>query len=245
VAPNTPDSLLELVHRCLKKPVADRHQRLDDVRRAIVVSSSPPPAIVGTEARREKRPFPRGGLGLTRSRSIVVGTIAALIAVVVLAFFYLTTASLEGTDSVVLLPFENVEKDADLEYVADRLSESITKTLSRLSSVRVIARATAFTYEGKSTDVRRLGQELSVRTIVMGRVSRARDRLRVQAELVDARAGTQMWGQHYEGHSEDLLRIQDDVVRSVSHHLRVDGIGASREQLTRASRTKRTRTSST
>jgi serine/threonine-protein kinase len=124
-------------------------------------------------------------------------------------------------DSIAVLPFQTAGQDSDVAYVADGLVESVTNTLTRIRTVRVIASATAFGYRGR-TDVQAIGRALNVRTLVMGRLSRIRDSFRVQAELVDTGSGTQLWGQQYQGSEDDLLQFHDDLALRVSQHLRSD-----------------------
>src|SRR5437867_8416395 len=139
----------------------------------------------------------------------------------------------EPSDSIVVLPFTNVANDPNLEYVVEGLSESLTNALSRVGAVRVIARTTAYNYKGKDADVRTVGRALKVRAIVTGRVSTTGDRLRVQADLLDASSSNRIWGQQYDGAPDDMLRVQEDLARQVSEHLRLDLSEANRQDVVR------------
>ncbi|MDQ3149736.1 MAG: tetratricopeptide repeat-containing serine/threonine-protein kinase [Chloroflexota bacterium] len=224
-----------LVGRCLNKRVDDRWQTLTDLRRAVVAVTSPTATAVSPSPGPSARVSPLATLLKHAShRYAVLSEIVAAVAVCTLVVLYMTSASLEATDSVMVLPFTNVQNDTNVEYLADGLSESLTNTLSHLRTVRVIARTTAFAYKGREIDVRTLGRELNVRIIISGSVSRANGRLRVQADVVDASGGTQLWGKQYEGRTEDILQIQEDVARNVGERLRLDVSDADRRQLTRA-----------
>jgi serine/threonine-protein kinase len=137
-------------------------------------------------------------------------------------------------DSIVVLPFENGGNDPDVSYLSEGLPDSITDALSRVRNVRVIARTTASMYKAPF-DVRRIGRELHVRAVVTGKCSRARSQIRIQADLIDAAAGTELWGQQYEGSPDEVLRIQRDLVEQVSERLRVEMTTEDKGNLSRHS----------
>ncbi len=121
--------------------------------------------------------------------------------------------------SVVVLPFTNLSKDPEMEYVVDGLSESLTNSFSRVPNIRVISRSAALVYKGRSQDPRQIGRELRVDSVVMGRSTFGAGTMRLQTELVDAHSGGQLWGLQYEGTINDALKIQDDIARQVSERL--------------------------
>ncbi|MGY4601266.1 TolB-like protein [Bradyrhizobium sp. GM22.5] len=88
--------------------------------------------------------------------------------------------------SIVVLPFANIGGDPKQDYFADGVTESLTTDVSRINGAFVIARNTAFTFKGKALDVRKLGRELNVRYVLEGSVQRGDNRLRVNAQLIDA-----------------------------------------------------------
>src|SRR5579883_1424702 len=94
--------------------------------------------------------------------------------------------------SIVVLPFANMSSDAEQEYFADGLTEDLTTELSRVPGAFVIARNTAFTYKGKAADVKQIGRELGVRYALEGSVRKAGNRVRVNAQLIDAESGAHL-----------------------------------------------------
>ena len=88
--------------------------------------------------------------------------------------------------SIVVLPFANLSNDPDQQYFADGITEDVTTDLSRLAGMLVISRNTAFTYRKKRVDTRQIGRELAVRYVLEGSVRRADNRVRVNAQLIDA-----------------------------------------------------------
>ena len=96
--------------------------------------------------------------------------------------------------SIVVLPFANFSNDPGLEYFADGITDDLTTDLSRISGSFVIARNTAFTFNGKSTDVQTIGRELGVRYVVEGSVRAVGDRVRINVQLNDAESGAFVGG---------------------------------------------------
>jgi TolB-like protein/class 3 adenylate cyclase len=117
--------------------------------------------------------------------------------------------------SIAVLPFANMSGDPEQEFFVDGLTEDIITSLSRISALWVIARTSTFTYKGKPTDVKRIGQDLGVRYVMEGSVRRAGERLRVTAQLIDAATGHHVWAERYDRPLADLFDIQDEITRSV------------------------------
>jgi TolB-like protein/DNA-binding SARP family transcriptional activator len=118
--------------------------------------------------------------------------------------------------SIAVLPFKNMSDDPEQEYFADGLTEDIISALSRFNALWVIASASAFTYKGTPTDVKRIAKELGVRYVMEGSVRRSGERLRVAARLADAVTGREVWAERYDRSLADLFDIQDDITRSVA-----------------------------
>lgn len=120
-----------------------------------------------------------------------------------------------GRPSIAVLPFDNLSLDPAEAFFSDGLTDEIITGLSRLRDVFVIARNTVFAYKGKPTDVRTLGAELGVEYILEGSVRSAGGRIRVMAQLVDARTGKHVWIDRYDGVAGDVFAIQDEITQKV------------------------------
>ena len=105
--------------------------------------------------------------------------------------------------------------DPEQEYFADGMVEEITTALTRIRSLFVIARNSAFTYKGRAVDVRQVGRELGVRYVLEGSVRKAGERLRITAQLVDAATGSHVWADRFDGALADVFDLQDQVASSV------------------------------
>jgi adenylate cyclase len=118
--------------------------------------------------------------------------------------------------SLVVLPFQNISGDPEQEYFADGMVEEITTALSRIRSLFVIARNSAFTYKGRAVDVRQIGRELGVRYVLEGSVRKAGSRVRITGQLVEAATGTHLWADRFDGTLEDVFELQDRAAANVA-----------------------------
>jgi TolB-like protein len=124
--------------------------------------------------------------------------------------------ALPDRPSLAVLPFTNMTGKADQEYFADGISEDLITGLARIRWLFVIARNSAFVYKHRSVDVKQVSRELGVRYVLEGSVRRARNRVRISAQLVDAVSGGHHWGEHYDRKLGDVFAVQDEITRSVA-----------------------------
>ena len=124
-----------------------------------------------------------------------------------------------GHLSMVVLPFANLSGDPNQDYFADGITENLTTDLSRIRKSFVIAPRTALTYRGKSVDAKEVGKELGVRYVVEGSVQRDQNRVRVNAQLIDAASGAHLWAERFEEDIADLFKLQDQVVARLGNTL--------------------------
>jgi len=123
--------------------------------------------------------------------------------------------------SIVVLPFDNMSKDPAQDYFSNGITEVLTSDLSRLSGLFVIARNTAFAYQGKPVNIQAVGQELGVRYVLEGSVQRAGEQVRIVAQLIDATTGGHLWSQRYDRPLHDLFALQDEIVQKIVLALKV------------------------
>ena len=121
--------------------------------------------------------------------------------------------------SIVVLPFTNLSSDPSQDYFADGITENLTTDLSRIRNSFVIARNTAFTFKGKTIDAKEIGKELGVRYVLEGSVQRDGNRVRVNAQLIDAENGSHLWAERFEENVADLFKLQDQVVARLANEL--------------------------
>jgi TolB-like protein/Flp pilus assembly protein TadD len=118
--------------------------------------------------------------------------------------------------SIAVLPFLNLSGDPEQEYFSDGITEDIITALSRLRWFLVIAHNSTFVYKGKAVDIKQIRRELGVHYILEGSVQKAGNRVRITAQLVDARSGSHHWAQKYDREFTDIFKLQDDITQNVT-----------------------------
>ena len=124
-------------------------------------------------------------------------------------------------DSLAVLPLVNATGDPETEYLSDGISESVINLLSQFPKLRVIPRTSAFRYKGREVDLKTVGRDLKVRTVLTGKMIQRGDRLVVQTELVDLVNDAQLWGGHFNRKLEDIFDVQEELARQISEKLRL------------------------
>lgn len=172
-----------------------------------------------------------------RARSLYAAIAAALILIVAIGAALLwkrrPATAQTSIDSIAVLPFVNVSKDPETEYLSDGISESIINNLTQIASLRVIPRSTVFRYKGKEIDLPAVAKELGVRAVLSGRVHQRGEMLSVQTELVDAKTNSQIWGEQYNRKVSDALALQEEISRQISDKLRVRLAGVEQQRIDR------------
>jgi adenylate cyclase len=123
--------------------------------------------------------------------------------------------------SIAVLPFANMSGDPEQEYFSDGISEDVITDLSKIAGLMVIARNSSFTYKGRSVDIREVGRDLGVRSVLEGSIRRAGNRVRITAQLIDATNGAHLWADRYDRDLTDIFAVQDDVTRRIVDALKV------------------------
>jgi TolB-like protein/Tfp pilus assembly protein PilF len=197
--------------------------------------------------RRAEPARPRASAGTsgrwTAQRIAAVG--GALVLAMAGGAFLLTGGRSDGTvavdreveRSVAVLPFANLSAEADNEYFSDGITEDIRGRLSRIGELRVISRTSAMTYKGTTQRAGAIGRELGVAHLIEGSVQRSGDRLRVSAQLVDARTDETRWSETYDRHVTDVFAIQSEIAERIADALRVRLTAGDRALLGRAQTT--------
>lgn len=135
--------------------------------------------------------------------------------------------------SVVVLPFLNISGDTRDDPFVDGITETLTTDLSRCSGVFAISRNTAFAYKGKPIDTRQIGRELGVRYVFEGSVQNTGERMRFNAQLVDAESGAHLWADRFDKPRADLLDMQDEVTARLARGIHIELIAAESRRAVR------------
>ena len=154
-----------------------------------------------------------------RRRRWPVG-IAALLGVALLALgaWWTLTRSGPGArtyDSIAVLPFANLSGNPDNAYFSDGLAEELINALAGVEDLRVAGRTSSFALRDQNLDLRTIGDTLGVATVLEGSVRRSEDRVRINAQLIDARTGFQLWSREYDRDITDIFAVQDEIAKSI------------------------------
>jgi TolB-like protein/tetratricopeptide (TPR) repeat protein len=214
-----PKDLGLLILRCLEKNPENRFQSAQDLAFSLraVAGSSAEATGAGTAARR-RLPILRWLPG------------AALLAVLAVALLLLRGRAGGPIDSLAVLPFVNSSGDPDGEYLSDGITESLINSLSQLPSLRVAPRTTVFAFRG-AADPGEVGRKLQVRAVLTGRVAHQGTRLVVQADLIDVRRGSQLWGKRFQSAHRDVLAVQEEIAKEITQSMRLKLTGEEEARL--------------
>jgi serine/threonine-protein kinase len=131
---------------------------------------------------------------------------------------------------VAVLPFVNMSPDKENEYLGDGITEDLCTALSQIKGLRVPARTSSFMFKGKTEDIRKIGKQLNVSTVLEGSVSKAGNKVRISAQLNNVADGYHLWAETYDRYMTDILEIRSDISRKVADALKVQ-LGVKETQL--------------
>jgi serine/threonine protein kinase/tetratricopeptide (TPR) repeat protein len=162
--------------------------------------------------------------GRGKFRTIVAPVLVAGLLITMSAggiWYWHSKASTSQIDSIAVLPFVNTSGDPNTEYLSDGISEGVMHSLSKLPQLRVMARTSSFRYRGNDVDPQKVGHDLNVRAVLTGTLAKRGDVLRIEAELVDATNGAELWGEKFDRQVSDLSTIEEQITNDISDGLRL------------------------
>lgn len=133
--------------------------------------------------------------------------------------------------SIAVLPFVNMSNDADNEYFSDGITEEIINALTRVKQLKVTSRTSSFAFKGRNDDIRKIGGELNVDTILEGSVRKFGNKVRITAQLINTSDGYHHWSEVYDRELENIFDIQDEIARSIAEKLS-EGGGEEQKEVT-------------
>ena len=229
--PDLPADFERIISKALEKDRNLRYQTAADLRtdltrlkrdldsgRSSSISSSAAVAAVSSSA-------VAPAITTTPSGKLLWAGVAALLLIAAAAgVYFLREKSDTGkVSSIAVLPFVNATSDAGNEYLSDGLTESLIGTLSEVPDLKVMARSTVFRFKGDQEDPRQIGEKLKVNAVLVGRITQHADEVSVQADLVNASDGSEMWGKRYTRKMADITQVQSDITHDLSSRLRGSG----------------------
>jgi TolB-like protein/tRNA A-37 threonylcarbamoyl transferase component Bud32 len=215
--PAVPTELGAVIERCLAKEPGQRYQQGSEVRAALeaVQSGAALPA------------WPAWKYALSRRRWLVL-TVALAFSVVVAILVALNVGGLRERlgggapriQSLAVLPVKNDSGDPGQEFFADGMTEGLIAGLAQIKAIKVISRTSVMQYKDAKKSLRQIAEELGVEGIVEASVIRSGGRVRVTAQLVDARRDQNLWANNYERNTTDVLAVQSEVVQAIAGEIR-------------------------
>jgi eukaryotic-like serine/threonine-protein kinase len=213
---HAPGELQQIISKTLRKDRGQRYrsahellQALKDLRRKL-------------EAELERAAAPLW-LRWTRSpTALVLGLLIAATAVVVLFYWHRNLPTTSPPEkSIAVLPFLDLSETKDQEYFCDGMSEEIIGALAKVEGLRVVGRASSFSFKGKTTDVSEIGKKLNVEDVLEGSLRREGNRVRITAELINARSGFRIWSDTYERELQGVFALQDEITGAIVDALKI------------------------
>jgi eukaryotic-like serine/threonine-protein kinase len=208
----TPTELRQIIGKTLRKDRTERYQSVSEMLQAL-------------KNLRHKLELKAVPLWLRWTRSPIALVLVLLVAALALALpFYwnrnLTTSS-PPKKSIAVLPFLDLSDTKNQEYFCDGMSEEIIDALAKVEGLRVVARTSSFSFKGKATDVSEIGKKLNVEDVLEGSLRREGNRIRVTAELINARSGFRIWSDTYERELQGVFALQDEITRAIVDALKI------------------------
>ena len=168
------------------------------------------------------------GKGLSKATLAIIAVVVIAGAVILYQFVLRPTPSktevaskekmafsLPDVPSIAVMPFVNMSKDPDQEFLCDGITEEIITALSKVRNLFVISRQSTFSYKGKPVKVKQVSEELGVRYVLEGNLQRSGDRIRINAQLIDALTGHHLWAERYERDLKDIFALQDEITMKI------------------------------
>jgi serine/threonine protein kinase/Tfp pilus assembly protein PilF len=142
--------------------------------------------------------------------------------------------AVSAAKSVAVLPFANLSADQENEYFTDGMADEIINALTKIQSLRVASRTSAFAFKGKNEDIGDIGRKLKVSTVLEGSMRKMGNRVRITAQLVNVADGSNLWSERYDREMEDIFAIQDDISQAIVKALRVILTEGEKKQIEKA-----------
>jgi serine/threonine-protein kinase len=229
--PGVPPALERVVATALAKSPDARYQSAQSFERDLLALGLAPEIAGGvTPSALAGQRAPRPG----RTRRVVRAAIAAVSLGLVAVALWLglaperraPSATIGVPATIAVLPFADRSPGRDQEYFSDGITEELIGTLARVEGLRVASRTSAFAFKGRDMDIRTVGAQLGVASVLEGSVRRAGDQLRITAQLVNVVDGYQLWAGTYDRTAGDAFAIQEEIARAIAQTLRVRLVGA-------------------
>ncbi len=169
------------------------------------------------------------------ARKYFIPAAAILVIALVAAgiWYWRGRSSASQIGSIAVIPFATAGGNVDTDFLSDGLTESLIDSLAHVPQLRVMSRNSVFRYKGKEIDAQKVGKELTVDALLTGRVVQHGNMVQVSADLTNVQDNTEIWGEHYESNSSDILALQQKIAGDIAEKLRSKLSGTEKQQVTK------------
>jgi len=210
---DVPAELEQIVTKALQKEPPNRYQSIAELRARLTALQKQLASGEDVELAKVRT---------SKKRLQVFGAATLLIALLVSALVYFYPGKAGATDSIAVLPLENLSADPEQQYLADGVHEALTTDLAKLSGLRrVIARSSTRRYQHSDKPLPQIAKELRVAALMTGSVQRVGERVQVTVQLINAETEEQLWADRYERDMLDVLSLQNDIVAEISRQIKI------------------------
>jgi serine/threonine-protein kinase len=205
----------DVVRRCLAKDPAKRPQSVSEIAKMLSVPSPTTRRARGAAAIAK----------VSKKWKVALATAAVFLAATISCFLFFVRTSFHSTldareKSIAVLPFENLSRDPDNAYFVDGVQDEILTYLAKIADFKVISRTSVMKYKGEAArDLREIGKQLGVAHLLEGSVQRVGGKVRVNAQLIDARNDAHLWAQSYDRDLADVFAIQSEIAKMIADQL--------------------------
>jgi eukaryotic-like serine/threonine-protein kinase len=230
--PQVPPKLEEIINKALEKSRDLRYQHAADMRtdlQRLKRDSESGKSAVESHAAKPKSKF-------TMRKDWLVAAIILFVALASVGLWRWRSAaksSASQIESIAVIPFSTSGGNADTEFLSDGITESLIDSLTHVPDLKVKSRNSVFRYKGKEFDAQQVGKELTVDALLTGRVVQHGDTIQVSADLTNVADNTEIWGEHYERKSADILSLQQQIAGDIADKLRSKLTGAEKQQVSK------------
>ena len=237
-----PEDLDRVILKCMEKDKEKRYRNAEEMAAELMkIEGSLPVA----EKEFLKKITAAGTLG-RRPRPLLIGGLAILAVIIIAGGIYLfrrplakekpeakAEAPSPWKNSIAVLPFVDMSPQKDQGYFCDGMTEELINRLSNIKELRVPARTSAFTFKGKTEDIRDIGRKLDVRTVLEGSIRKAGNQLRITAQLINISDGYHLWSETYDRELKDVFNIWDEISLAVTDKLKLTLLDEEKAKLTK------------
>jgi len=216
LCPEVPRWLEILIEKALSKSSDDRFQSLDEMITNLRYGSEIAISL-------KKKSFYRSALLKFKKRKFLLSAIISLMFIIIVGLINLLSLKFSGveTKSIAILPFTNLSSDQTYEYISDGITEDIITQVSKISELRVLSRSSIMRYKNKDINIKKIGKDLNVSTVLEGSVRIENNSIRVAAQLIDTNTDAHLWAEIYDKELTRIFDIQSEVANEIASALKV------------------------